>query len=190
MSAKWWTLMMTSVTPKVPRRERVISSRVRPATSTRALGRLSVSGRRRVPRPAARIMAFMEGPSLERSPFAQLLQLKMPHRHFQTVPGAQTLGQLLGKEDGAMLASRAAERDHQTLETATLIIADAGVHKGHNTSEKLMHALLLDEVVDYRDVLARQMLKALFASGIREAAAIENESAAMPGFVLRQAPVK
>src|SRR6266436_1483175 len=58
-SAKWWTLTMTSVTPKVRRRERVISRRVRPESSTSALGRVSVIGRRRVPRPAARIMAFM-----------------------------------------------------------------------------------------------------------------------------------
>ena len=53
--------MMTSVTPAVRRRVRVISRSVRPESSTRALGRESVSGRRRVPRPAARIMAFIAG---------------------------------------------------------------------------------------------------------------------------------
>ena len=35
---------------------------VRPLISTSALGRESVSGRKRVPRPAARIMAFMGKP--------------------------------------------------------------------------------------------------------------------------------
>src|SRR5258708_38436210 len=66
MLAKWCTLMMTSVTPKERRRERVISSSVRPAISTSALGRLSVSGRKRVPRPAARIIAFMRALSSNR----------------------------------------------------------------------------------------------------------------------------
>src|SRR5579863_1737197 len=54
--------MMTSVTPKVRRRVRVISRRVRLLSSTRALGRVSVRGLRRVPRPAARIMAFIGEP--------------------------------------------------------------------------------------------------------------------------------
>src|SRR5579862_5341423 len=49
---------MTSFTPKERRRARVISSSVRPPISTSALGRWLVSGRRRVPSPAARIMAF------------------------------------------------------------------------------------------------------------------------------------
>ena len=53
-----------------------------------------------------------------------------------------------------------------------------------------MHALLLIEIVDHRRVFAGERFEALFASGIREAAAIENESAAVPGLVLRQAPVK
>src|SRR5580704_8005599 len=60
MSAKWWTLMMASVMPKVRRRLTVISRSERPLISTRAFGRVSVRGRRRVPRPAARIMAFIE----------------------------------------------------------------------------------------------------------------------------------
>src|SRR5260370_6363833 len=74
MSAKWWTLMMASRTPKGRKRESVISRRVRPAISTSALGRLAVSGRKRVPRPAARIMAFIRAlpsnrPALEGGPY-------------------------------------------------------------------------------------------------------------------------
>src|SRR5712692_6952332 len=57
--------MITSVIPKERRRESVISRSVRPLISTRALGRVSVSGRRRVPRPAARIMAFIGGEAPE-----------------------------------------------------------------------------------------------------------------------------
>src|ERR1700720_2423571 len=61
MSAKWGTLMMASVMPKVRSRLTVISRRVRPLISTRALGRGWGRGRRRVPRPAARIMALIDG---------------------------------------------------------------------------------------------------------------------------------
>src|SRR5256885_14803675 len=65
-SAWWWTLTIISVTPKDFRRSMVISRRVRPLRSTRALGMLSGRGRRRVPRAAARVMAFV-GQEHERS---------------------------------------------------------------------------------------------------------------------------
>src|SRR3989441_5023956 len=201
--------MITSRIPKARKRESVISSSVRPAISTSALGRESVSGRRRVPRPAARIMAFIgafpanrpaqeggpyngkaKGLSLERSPLAQILQLKMADRHFHAVPGAQTLRQLLREIDGAMLAAGAAKGDHQIFEAALLITADAGVHQRQDTREKLVHAFLLIEIVDDRGVFASQSFEALFASWIGEAAAIEDESAAVSGLVCWQAAMK
>src|SRR3984893_10951522 len=89
-----------------------------------------------------------------------------------------------------MLAPGAAERNHQTLEAAGLIIADAGIHKREDTGEKLMHAVLLIEIVDHRGVLAGESLEAFLASGIREAAAIENEASAISGFVLWETLVK
>src|ERR1700751_3035943 len=52
---------MTSFTPKERRRVSVISSRVRSSISTSAFGQSLVSGRRRVPSPAARIMALGVG---------------------------------------------------------------------------------------------------------------------------------
>src|SRR6266436_5309971 len=89
-----------------------------------------------------------------------------------------------------MLAARTAERDHQILEAALLIIGDAGIHQRQDAGEKLVHGLLLIEIVDDRSVFAGERLEAFFASGIREAAAIENEAAAIAAFVLRQALVK
>src|SRR6266478_686641 len=53
-----------------------------------------------------------------------------------------------------------------------------------------MHAFLLIEVVDDRSFFAGEGFEALFAAGIREAAAIEDEAAAISRFVLRQALVK
>src|SRR5437667_353961 len=53
-----------------------------------------------------------------------------------------------------------------------------------------MHALLLVEIVDHRSVLAGERLEALLSAGIREAATIENEAAAVATLVLGQAVVK
>ena len=53
-----------------------------------------------------------------------------------------------------------------------------------------MHAFLLNEIVDHRSILAGESLETLFAAGIGEAASIEDESAAVAAFVLRQAVVK
>src|SRR5467141_3486295 len=89
-----------------------------------------------------------------------------------------------------MLAAGTAERDHQILEAALLIVADAGIHQRQDAGEKLMHALLLIEIVDDRAVFAGKSLEALFAAGIGEAAAIEDEAAAVAGFVLGQGLVE
>src|SRR3981189_1138587 len=53
-----------------------------------------------------------------------------------------------------------------------------------------MHAFLLIEIVAHRGVFAGESLEALFASRIGEAAAIENEPAAISRLVLRQVLVK
>ena len=50
--------------------------------STSALGRSSVSGRRRVPSPAARTIAFITRLTGESSPVAHLLQFDVPHHDF------------------------------------------------------------------------------------------------------------
>src|SRR5271165_5879528 len=131
MSGKWWTLMMTSRTPKELKRVRVISRSVRPATSTRALGRVSVSGRRRVPSPAARIMAFIGGLS-----FFHLFQFEMAHDDFEAVPEAQAFGQLLREKNRAVLAARAAEGNHQILEAALLIVVYGGVQQRKHAGEE------------------------------------------------------
>src|SRR5215470_390087 len=120
----------------------VISRRVRPFSSTRALGILSVSGRRRVPKPAAKIIAFMReylGPSqktLGVNPrreswlsFAHFLKFDVPEIHFEAIAVAEALGELFSEIDGAVLATGATEGDHQTLEAAGLIVGHAGVHE-------------------------------------------------------------
>src|SRR5207302_10261622 len=109
----------------------------------------------------------------------QLLLLAVMHHHCHSIAGAQMFRQLLRQIDRAMLAAGATERHHQVLEAATLISADTGVHQRHDAGEKLMHTLMLIEIVDYRRVFPSETFEALFASGIRETAAIENEAAAI-----------
>src|SRR6266436_4115772 len=89
-----------------------------------------------------------------------------------------------------MLAAGAAERNHQIFEAALLIAVDARIHQRQDAGEKLMHALLLIEIVDHRGVFAGESLEALFASRIREAAAVENEPAAISRLIFRQILVK
>src|SRR5467141_1128088 len=89
-----------------------------------------------------------------------------------------------------MLVAGAAERNHQVLEAALLIAVDARIHQRQDAGEKLMHALLLIEIVDHRGVFAGEGLETLFASRIREAAAIKNEPAAISRFIFRQVLVK
>src|SRR6267142_4851126 len=89
-----------------------------------------------------------------------------------------------------MLAAGAAERNHQIFEAALLIVVDARIHQRQDASEKLMHAFLLIEIVDHRRVFAGESLEAHLASRIREAAAIENEPAAISRFIFREVLVK
>ena len=88
-----------------------------------------------------------------------------------------------------MLAAGATERYHQMLEAAALVRVTLA-----STSEcvrqKLMHTFLLIQILDNRGVFSGKALETLFTSRIRKAAAVENESAAIPGVVLRQAAVK
>jgi len=113
----------------------------------------------------------------------QVLLLAMMYHHYYSILGigAQMIRQPLRQINGAMLASGTTERHHQVLEAATLIRAHACVHQRDRAGEELAHALLLIEIVDDRRVYSGEGLEALFAAGIREAAAVENETAAVAG---------
>src|SRR5208283_5013048 len=119
--------MMTWRIPKPCRRVSTISSKVRPLISTSALGRSPVSGRRRVPIPAARIMARI----------GSGLALAVLHNHLDIVALSQMPGHLLGQIHGAMLASGAAEADHQVLEAALQIVVDAGIDQRLRARQEL-----------------------------------------------------
>ena len=60
---------------------------------------------------------------------AEFFEFEMAEDYFEAVPDAEAFGQLLGEENGAMLAARAAEGNHQILEAALLITAEARIHQ-------------------------------------------------------------
>src|ERR1035437_706732 len=114
---------------------------------------------------------------------AHLLQFNMADGDFHSAAGAQMTGQLLGKIHGAVLATGASKRDHQTFETAALITAYARIHQRLHVGQILVHAGLLIEIVDYGRVLAGQRTKLFFAPGIEKTARIEDISAAVTGLI-------
>ena len=91
------------------------------------------------------------------------------------------VGQLLS----AHVQERRAREAHQVLETAALIVADAGIDQRYRIGEKLRHAFLLAEVVNYRRVLAGQRLELVFPARVREAASVEHKAAAIARIVGR-----
>src|SRR5438105_12661362 len=110
----------------------------------------------------------------------------MLHDDLDAVSAAQMFRHLLRKIHGAMLAAGAAERHHHVLESAATVTAHAAIHQRHHVFEKLLHALLLLKIVDHGRVFPSEILEALLASRVRQASAIENESAAVSGFILGQ----
>src|SRR5260370_7483836 len=87
-----------------------------------------------------------------------------------------------------MLAAGAAEGHHQVLEAALLIIVHGGIHERDDARKKLVNALLLVEIVDDRSVFAGQGFEAIFTSGIRKSADVENESSPVPCILPSHSP--
>src|ERR1051326_2798807 len=85
-----------------------------------------------------------------------------------------------------MLPAGAPKRHHQVLEAAFLVIIYAGINKGNDITKILVDTFVLRQVIGYLFVFAREISIALFAPGIRQAAQIENESAAIPGIIVRK----
>src|SRR5262252_10447114 len=84
----------------------------------------------------------------------KLLQPDMAHSYVNPRFLTKVLRQLLGKVDRPMLTSSTAERHHQILETAALIVTNSRVYEGHCTCEKLMNALVLNQIFNYLGVLS------------------------------------
>ena len=89
-----------------------------------------------------------------------------------------------------MLSARAAERQHQVLKTALLIVAQAGVHQRHDAGQILVHALLLVQIFDHGRISSRLCLEPLFPARIGQTASIEDESSSISGLILGQPAMK
>ena len=108
----------------------------------------------------------------------------------EAVAGAKAPGELFGKKDGTVLAAGAAERDHEAFEAAGLVVGDARVDERVNAGEELVDAFLLIEIFDDGRVPAGEFLEFFFAAGIGEAAAVEDETAAVSAVVFGKFTVK
>src|SRR5689334_11620741 len=99
-------------------------------------------------------------------------------------------GELLGEINGAMLPAGASERNHQVLEAAPLILGHTGIDQREDAGKKLVDTLLLVKKFDHWRVLSCERLEAFLAAGVRKAAAVKYEAAAVAGFVPRPAAMK
>src|SRR5215510_5036139 len=112
----------------------------------------------------------------------RLFERKVLDNYIYSVPG-EVRCQLLGQVHGAVLSAGATEGNHQALKSAALIVAHAGIHHGNHAGEKLVHGFLPLQIFDYRRVFSGQFLETFFAAGVRQAASIKDESAAVAGIV-------
>ena len=76
------------------------------------------------------------------------------------------------------------------LEPAALVRVYAGVYERHGVGKELMDALLLVQIFDDGRVSAGETLESFFAARIGKTSAIEDESAAVPGFINGHATMK
>ena len=117
-------------------------------------------------------------------------QFAMPHDHFYAIPSPQAFRDLLGQIHRTVLPTGAGKRHHKVLKAASLPLNHMGVNQRHHVSQKPMHTFLLIEILDHRSVFASESLETLFATGIRQAAAIENIASAISAVILRFSPRK
>ncbi len=89
-----------------------------------------------------------------------------------------------------MLASGAAEGNHEVLKPPLAIGCDGGVDEGEHRSQELVDGFLLAEVVDDGSILACERPELLLATGVGEAAGIEDKAAAVAGGVSGRFAVK
>ena len=86
---------------------------------------------------------------------------------------------LFGEKYRSVLSTGAAERDHEVPKTTALICRHACINERLRMREILLHAFLLVEVVNNRGIFSGQLLEAFFASGIGQAARVEDKAAAI-----------
>jgi len=129
------------------RRAMAISSNVRPATSTSALGRSFVSDATACParRP-------------ESSPsFAQLLHLNVPHQQSRPCRHGNAARASARYTSGA--GRRCSQTYHQAIEATLLVVFHAGFYHRRSAGQVLANACLCAQIIDYRLSLPVRDLK-------------------------------
>src|SRR5262249_40115368 len=75
------------------------------------------------------------------------------------------------------------ERSHQIVEAALLVAPGAVFHQFYCARQKLAHAGLVFQVFDHWRIFARQLLKAFFASRIRQSTCIKDKATTVSSLV-------
>ena len=158
---------------------RARASAVLPPRQVR-FGRLSVSGRRRVPRPAAKISAFILL-SLENFCVERLLDvlLAVHELHLDVEFLVDMLCHVLRAVDRTVLSAGASEANHQIRESALLVAFHRGVDKGIGVVEKLEYLAVVLKKLYHLVVEARKRLVALILAGVVDGAAVKHVAAAV-----------
>ena len=177
-SPRWKRLTTSSVTPADVRRRITRSIIGAPPTSSRAFGVLSVSGRSRLPTPAARIIAFIAA-----SPSCARWRTST----FTGNCSRRCCRQPLGAVDRAVLAAGAAEGDDEVGEVARLVVLDGLVDQREDVAEEVAHGGLALEERDHGIVAARQLRVLLEPAGVGQRPAVEHVAAAVSLLVGRHA---
>ena len=102
----------------------------------------------------------------------------------------QALRQLFSKIDGAVLATGASKADHKMVEAALSVTANAGLRKRKRVGEETFDRWLVREIGCDRSIFAGQQLKLPQATGVRQAAGVKDEAAAVSAGVVRKAAVE
>ena len=102
----------------------------------------------------------------------------------------QVLGQVFGTIDRTVLATGAAERHLQMVETAFQKTRYMMIHQGINGMQERQYFAVLLQKVNDRLVQARQLFELVVFARVVRAAAVEDISAAVAAGVLRDAALK
>ena len=107
----------------------------------------------------------------------------MADDHLDVGAIAKVRRQLFREEDRAMLTACTPERDHKIGEAAAAVCRYCRVNECSDVFEVAMNRALLIQVVDHGSVSACELFEAFFAAGIGKAARVEDEAAAVAGFI-------
>ncbi len=93
-------------------------------------------------------------------------------------------GQRIGSINASVLATRTTKTHHQTFKIAFDILFDGGINQIKNTIEVIEHVGLVLQIILYCLIATMPRLKFIYPPRVKNAAAIEYETAAVVTVIL------